>query len=307
MDPKSRGHAGVGALVLAVLILLGCLWIAFGAKAPGDGSSRPAGAREPVPAGPDVSAALHEADDLYTRLSKVPAPVAPADARFARAAPDAARPAEPPAVKDLRGEALDGAVVLRWETAGGAPAEGWQVERLAEDGTVLRAERLPAESRSFRDAPLDAIAGTRTYRVTALGPEGAAGGAEQRAVRYRLDVSLAYLGANADGRALFRVSAPGVAPQEFPVAAGQEIGEPTAAMDWRTGWKFRGLRALRQTTVREVDVPRFAPDGRLSRAEGSGEIAAVKRAVPVPVVSEGAVVLPPDTPDVERWLPRSKD
>jgi hypothetical protein len=100
---------------------------------------------------------------------------------------------------------------------------------------------------------------------------------------------------------------PGRPPAEFVVAVGQEIGEPRPDMDYRTGSKFAGLRATRQMVERETDVPEFLPDGRLLRVAESGEIVVSKRAVPVPVVSEGAVVLPPDTPDVERWLPRSKD
>ncbi|MCU0724632.1 MAG: hypothetical protein MUE73_02410 [Planctomycetes bacterium] len=302
MVVNTRGSAGVVALALASVVLLGSLWLAFGTSGPAGGTD---GAKS-APDDAEGTALMRDADALSRGLSSVTGPVFASDPRFSRTAPGTAVNPAAPAVRNLRGEEEGGAVLLRWD-AEGLPATGYLLVRLADDGQSLRVERLGPDARTFRDETLDAVAGSRVYRVTALGPEGILAGAEQRLVRYRLPVSLAYLGSDAEGRARFRVAVAARPPAEFAVAAGDEIGEKRPEMDYRTGSKFAGLRATRQIVTRETDVPEFLPDGRLLRNAESGEVVVAKRAVPVPVVSEGAVVLPPDTPDVERWLPRSKD
>jgi len=324
MNPKSRGSAAVVALLAATVFLLGCLWLAFFAGDPDldarlsrDAESRETGSPEPAGLGP-----LKDANALYSRRSVWTEDlVIPGDLRFARAPePGRTKPPltrEPPAVEGLDG-APDGAfLVLRWRTTGG-PASGYRVARVHEDGKETVLGDLPANAREFRDGPLDALAGSRIYRVTALAEDGSTGGRDEEWVQFRLDVKPLFLGPEPGGAARFRLRWPREAEPvtaEFVVRPDDEIGEARPAgggssandwpaLDWRTGYRF--LRLSRTRTQTERLVPKFRPDGRLMRDPVSGKVIYEAETALVGILDLRAGVRDPASGETV-WLPMARE
>ena len=318
MIPNSRGSVAVVALLVATVFLLGCLWLAFFAGDPdlearlsSGVKSRETGSQEPVDPGP-----LDEANALYSRRTVWTEALAiPGDLRFARA-PDLEVVAPPetverPAVSGLEG-ATDGSfLVLRWEATGG-PASGYRVARVLEDGKDIVLSDLLTGAREFRDGPLDALAGSRIYRVTALAEDGSPGGQAEKWVQFRLDVKPIFLRPEPGGAARFELrwsrEAETVAA-EFVVHRDDEIGEARAAgsdspaLDWRTGYRFLRLKALRTQTERLV--PKFRPDGRLMRNPDTEEVIYEAETALVGMLDLRAGVRDPVSGETV-WLPMAK-
>lgn len=307
MTSNSRGSASVVALFGAVVLVLGSLWIAFGDRDP-EVDARVRALQEsrvPDPHGSAGLDALDEAVALSNRGSEWSDEVAvPEDLRFSRLP----RPAggTPPGVTGLEGR-LDGThIVLRWAAVGDPPA-GFLLERIDEKGDVVARENLPGDARTFRDGPVDALAGTRIYRVTAVTADGAQADGIQKSVPYRVIFDVRFLGATPDGSARFEVrwERDGkLLAHEFAVSPGGEIGERVEGLDLRTGWRFVGLRAERKTAERELRVPVFGPDGRIAKDPDTGDVVFEQESVTLETAMVGAVVNPWGR-DGDVWLPRA--
>jgi hypothetical protein len=320
--PGSRGSAGVAALVCATALLLAGAFLAFGAKDPETDRllERMEAARRAGPDGPDASDLAKEADALCKALKERKGiPGIPAAVRFLDETAAPVPPAEePPGGARLRGLFDGEAVRLDWDATGGSPAAGYRIELLGDGAEVLSSRKVDGDARSWRGDPLDSLTGSRTYRVTAIAGDGTVAGGEQKTrVPFEMDFEVEFLGADPDGRGRFRVlwdRADGRVAEVFAVETGGGIGgavpaaEDRPALDLGTGWKFAGFAGRREIAEREVEVPRFLPNGSLLRDPDTGKVVFENRTARVPRVEIGAeVVLPDDGAGGPRWLPKAKD
>jgi hypothetical protein len=315
--PDSRGSASVAALVLSAAGFLGGLWLAFGQRDAELGGKIQAlrEARESAPEGAGGRRLTDDADALYRWISdhRDPAPaLEPFALRHVREEPGRLAP---PGVTALEGERTGSHIVIKWSATGGETPEVYRVERLDEEGRALWTNDLPAGARTYRDGPVTELAGERTYRVTPIAHDGTVAEPVQKKVPFRVDFEVKFLGLDPDGSSRFRVTWwRGVEPisEKFAVRAGQEIGGPLPeredrpALDWSTGWKFVSFRASRNVEVREVEVPVFSEDGKLTRDEESGQTVTELRPVPLAEFAEGVMVLRAGEEEM-RWLSKAKD
>lgn len=313
--PGQRGRASVFALVFAVAILLGAGWLGFGDRDPqaDRGLALREDARNAGPPGPAASVLRGEADALLHEWKRKKG----TGTRTVRFAMEEKLPpeTEPPDVRALEGHVEGSTVVLTWKAAGGE-ATRYVVELVGDDSKPLRSTTLPPGALRFADGPVDALAGTRTYRVLAYGRDGTVAGRTQK-VPFRMDFDLEFLGADAAGRGRFRViwdrDGERVAG-EFAVPVDEEIGgsisaaEGHPALDLGTGWTFAGIAGRRTVVPGEVEVPRFSPNGVLRKDPETGKVVFEKREGPKTTVQAGAEVAPGDDGDGRiLWFPETKD
>lgn len=320
MIRSSRGNAGVGALLLAAAVFAGAVWLGFGSRdsrlesiLAGEGS------RGIRPTGPAPAEVVASANALCQEIENgaLVRPL-PRDVAFARAArTPATPPSEPPRVSELQSRIEGSRVVLSWAAERGRPPWGWVVERDA-DGTApaVREELQPTSNATWRDSPVEALAGRRTYRVHALARDGTVADTEEKVVAYRVDFDVEFLGTDSEGRGLFRVTwdrAGRRIAEEFAAPPGGSIGMPVGpdagrpALDLSTGWKYLRPEARRRVEPKEVAVPEFAPDGRVLRdSDGNPDLAV--RTAEVARIEPGAWLLVPGGSEAEPvWTRKAKD
>ncbi len=308
MNPNSRGSVAVVFLLIASAVLLGSLWLTFGARDSAVSARIEESRKIGVPA-PKGSASLVGIDEAVA-LSRMlntgsSAPVVPVHARFRRDAPQATTKGNPPAVTDLEGTFSGFAVTLSWRMTGDIPEGGIRVERLSEDGTVIEGRRLPPETSTYRDSPTARLEEIRTYRVSPLLRDQTVVGAAEKKVQCRVAFDVRFFGSEDGGTARFGVvtELDGKRHVEtFDTAPGGLIGGVRPAenaekgIDWSTGWRFQGMEGSRKVELRETRVPVFLPDGRLARDPETGSVLLELQVVPAVTVTLQALVTRPDTP-----------
>lgn len=321
---NSRGSASVSAVLLAVVLLAGAILLYAGT---GDERVerriREAGdASQPVGDRPVGLAQLDEAGVLSQLLHEGVSPArAPAGARFLRTVEATPPPPVPESAIRRLGARTEGlAVVLEWELDGEVPDSGFLVERLGAEGRVLYAERVPADARSYRDEPLDAVRGERTYRIRPVVRDGTVAPAAEKVISFDLEPGIEFLGTGAGGAGRFRLTLGLSAADftaEFLVPPGEGIGGPRSEaeggprgtwprMDWTSGTEFVEVRGRRAGRALPVPTPEFAPDGRVLRDEETGELYERERTVLVFQVLVFARVRKCGT-DEDRWLGTVED